>query len=431
MNILDPIRKVIEIHGLIPDDSQIVVAVSGGADSVALLHALHTLGVPVTVAHMNHQLRGADSDADEAFVRKLANELGVPFFSTTADVNQLAEESGQSIEMAARQARHEFFSEFAGETIALAHHADDQVETFLLKLARGAGTEGLGGMSFCQSIHELRIIRPMLEIRRSEILEWLVENELTWREDASNLDEHFLRNRVRHTILPLLEHELNPDIQNTILRTMDILREENAWMEGVLENQPFTAQQPLAAKRRLLRNWLFENGVNEIDYDAGEKILSLMKRGRGTKVYQLNERQRVVVEYGRPRFEQDEGPENIPSWKLSIEEGTGWRRDPGDRIGLLPAEASFDADRVGDATIEVRTYLPGDRMEPLGVDGSRKLQDIFTDCKVPRDRRKCIPVVLCRGEIIWLPGYRIASGWAVREPNGKSMHVRIEQNSHE
>lgn len=431
MNILEPIRKTLDVQGLIPDDSKIVVAVSGGADSVALLHALHTLEVPVSVAHMNHQLRGADSDADEAFVRKLANELNVPFFSTSADVIRLAEESGQSIEMAARQARHDFFAEFVGATIALAHHADDQVETFLLKLARGAGTEGLGGMPFCQSFHELSIIRPMLKIRRSEILEWLAENGLTWREDASNQDEHFLRNRVRHTILPLLEHELNPDIRNTILRTMDILREENTWMESVLENQSFAAQQPLAAKRRLLRKWLFENGANEIDYDAVEKILSLMERGRGTKIYQLNERQRVVVEYGQPRFEQNEMPGYIPSWKLIIEPGTGWRRDPSESIGLLPAEASFDADRVGGATIEVRTYLPGDRMEPLGVDGSRKLQDIFTDAKVPRERRKSIPVVLCRGEIIWLPGYRIASGWAVRGPNGKSMHVRIEQNSHE
>ena len=328
--------------------------------------------------------------------------------------------------MAARRARHDFFSGFDDATIALAHHADDQVETFLLRLARGAGPEGLGGMPFVQSLQGLRIIRPLLDLHRSEVVQWLEENEWAWCEDASNQDEQYLRNRVRHAALPLLENELNPNIRQAILRTMDILREENRWMETLLGDAALDSKLPLAAKRRLLRRWLFDNGATEASYDAVEKIISLMDNGNGTTVFELNDRQRVVVEYGQPHFEQMDAPRQEPVWQLTIEAGTGWRKDQCEVPGLLPAEASFDAGRVGDAPIEVRSYQPGDRMQPLGGVGTRKLQDIFTDRKVPREQRKRIPVVLCRGEIIWVPGYRIARDWAVRGTDGKSVHVRIE-----
>jgi len=428
VNIPDTIRKTIESHGLIPAGIPLVAAVSGGADSVALLHVLHALRIPATVAHLNHQLRGADSDADEQFVRSLADELGFPFISTSTNVTQLAAGSGLSIEMAARRARHDFFAEFGHATIALAHHADDQVETFLLRLARGAGPDGLSGMPFVQSIHGLRIIRPLLQLRRSQLVQWLDENGWTWREDASNQDVQYQRNRIRHVILPLLERELNPNIRQAILRSMDILREENDWMELLLGDAAFDAELPRAARRRLLRKWLFDQGAGEVGYDAVEKIISLMENGDGTRIFELNDRQRVVVEYGRPRFEQMDTPRAEPSWKLTITPGTGWRKDQCREVGHLPAEASFDAGRVGDAPIEVRSCQPGDRMQPLGGEGSQKLQDIFTDRKIPREQRKRIPVVVCRGEIIWLPGYRIARGWAVEGMNGPSVHVRIEQN---
>jgi len=446
------LRKMLELHGLIPDAANMVVGVSGGADSVALLRALHQLGIPVTVAHLNHQLRGAESDADEQFVRELAEELSLPLTVKRAAVSELAENSGLSIEMAARQARHEFFSEFEGAVIALAHHADDQVETFILKLARGAGPDGLGGMTHFQKLGSLKIIRPMLDIPRAEIIQWLEENGYEWREDASNSDEQFLRNRVRHTVLPLLEKELNPNVRETILRTMDILRAENEWMNAIIADcrlplhfVPLLSRRkaslrvpiadlPCAAQRRVLRKWLFENDAENVDYDAVEKILSLMDIGNGTTVFELNDRQRVVVEYGNPRFEQVEQASLpamdrqgcLPHFSLTLEKGTGWRKDHGRGVGILPAEASFDAGKVGDAPIEVRSFEPGDRIAPLGMEGSRKLQDIFTDQKIPRAQRSAIPVVVCRGEIIWLPGYRTARGWEVQGDTGNAVHVRVE-----
>jgi tRNA(Ile)-lysidine synthase len=432
----ETIRMTLNRLGLLSGEAKVVIGVSGGADSVALLRAFHELGICCTVAHVNHRLRGEDSDADEQFVRDLAGNLGFPVSVKSVDVKGLAERTGQSVEMAARQARHEFFAGFGPSTIALAHHADDQVETFFLKLARGAGAEGLGGMAYAQRIGPLRLIRPMLGIPRAEIIDWLKGHGFDWREDASNSDETYLRNRVRHTVLPMLEKELNPEIRDAVLRTMEILRDENAWMAEQLEGLTLETCGNKALRRRVLRNWLFENGAEEAGFDAVEQILRQMADGQGTTVFELNNRQRVVVEYGIPRFEHvvqagipaAGSPECRPDVLLTVEPGTGWRKDHGKGVGLLPAEASFDAAKVGDSPIEVRGWQPGDRMEPLGMEGSRKLQDILTDQKVPRLQRPRIPVVVCRREIIWLPGYRTARDWEVHGRNGNAVHVRIEQN---
>ncbi len=428
MNLVEAIRGAIEKHRLIPRGASVVAGVSGGADSVALLRILHEIGVPLTVAHLNHRLRGTESDSDETFVRNLADEQGLPLVAKAVDVESMAQSEGLSIEMAARRARHEFFAEFDGAAIALAHHADDQVETFLLKLARGASPEGLCGMAYAQQLGPLRLVRPMLDIPRSAILDWLKSNGFEWREDASNADGTYLRNRVRHTILPLLEQELNSNIRTTILRTMNILREENGWMEASIADCRLpTADLPLAMRRRVLRNWLFEQGATDVDFNAIERILALMDKTDGTSIHEINARQRVVVEYGRPRFEDlDDHFAAAPSWKLTVEPGRGWRRDHGKGAGNLPAEASFDADRINDAPIEVRPVMPGDRINPWGMEGSRKLQDILTDQKIPKAERSRIPVVVCRGTVIWVPGYRIDRDWAVPRPDASSVHVRIE-----
>ncbi len=445
MNLTETIRKTIAHHELIPAGAKVVVGVSGGADSVALLRVFQALEVPVTVAHLNHQLRGVESDGDEAFVRDLAEELGFPMVGKSVDVRKRAEASGLSLEMAARQARHDFFAEFGDAVVALAHHADDQVETFLLRLARGAGTEGLSGMSFAQTIGSLRLIRPMLKIPRPEILQWLEENHFAWREDASNRDPAFLRNRIRHSILPRLGRELNPNIRENILRTMEILQAENQCMDLIVDEasslEPHTTATrleasstlPLAVRRRLVRKWLFEQGAEEVGFEAVEKILALMDKAEGTTVFELNDWQRVVVEYGTSRLEfvgQAFQPargrqECLPHMVLTTELGRGWKKDGAEQIGALPAAASFDAERVGDAPITVRSFEPGDRMEPLGMEGHRKLQDIFTDAKIPRARRASIPVVVCRGEIIWIPGYRIDRKWKVHGTGEKSMHVHL------
>lgn len=425
--LIEIIRDAIQRYQLIPPGTKVVVGVSGGADSVALVHALHQLEIPLTVAHINHQLRGEASDADEQFVRELAEKLQLPFVHKSINVAQLSDESGESIEMAARKARHSFFAQLSPSVIALAHHADDQVETFFLKLARGAGTDGLSGMDFRQSMESFQIIRPMLEIPRDQIIKWLAARQIKWREDQTNTDLQFLRNRVRHSLLPLLEKELNPMLRKAVLRSMNILREENRWMNSLLDGLTLSDDLPIAMQRRLLRKWLFDHHAEDIGLESIDALLALKKAAKGSVQFTLNSHQRVVIEYGKLRFETNGLPLRQPLWEISQKKGVGWKKEDTKTIGQLPAEASFCAAMVGDSPVMVRSVEPGDCFEPLGVSGHRKLQDIFTDCKVPRAQRALIPVVICRDEIIWIPGYRIAKKWRVRGDKEASIYVSIEQ----
>ena len=427
MNVPESIREVLEQHGGIPDQ-KIVVGVSGGLDSVALLRALHQLGIYCEVAHLNHQLRGDESDADEVFVRDLSAELGFPFYSKSMDVQAKADQEGISLEMAARAARLAFFGKFEHAVIMLAHHADDQLETFFLRLARGAAGDGLGGMSFSQILGKVTVLRPMLEIPRAEIQKWMEKNQFTWREDSSNREDDFLRNRVRHQLLPLFEETLNPRFRSTLLRTMEIFRAEREWMDQLLGKIPMEewVEQPLAAQRRLLRRWLFENGVGELGFQSVESILSLMRKAEGTTFFPINAQQQLIIEYGKPRLASISSASN-PQWRLKIKKGTGWKKDPAKIPGTLPSEASFKLEKIGDSSLEVRAWRAGDRIAPLGMEGTRKIQDILVDQKIPQTKRASIPVVICRDEIIWLPGYRIARDWAVASPQDPSLHVCLNR----
>jgi tRNA(Ile)-lysidine synthase len=427
VNLPESIREALEQHGGIPTQ-RIVVGVSGGLDSVALLRALSQLAIPCTVAHLNHQLRGKEAEADEQFVRELAAELDLPFSSKSVDVKALAKQEGISLEMAARNARLAFFAEFEHSIIMLAHHADDQVETFFLRLARGAGTDGLGGISFSQVLKKVHILRPMLGISRAEIRKWMEENHFAWREDASNQEDTFLRNRIRHQLLPLFEETLNPRFRSTLLRTMDILRAERDWMDELTKKIPVEEwlNQPLAAQRRILRRWLFENGVGEVSFESVETMLSLMKKREGTTFYPLNAQQQIIIEYGQPRLSSSTSPSD-PRWRLEIKKGVGWEKEPSNALGIFPAKAAFNLQKIGESPLKVRVWQAGDRIAPLGMKGHRKIQDILTDQKIPKTQRASIPVVLCRGEIIWLPGYRISRDWAVCSPQDPSIQVRLER----
>jgi tRNA(Ile)-lysidine synthase len=177
-----------------------------------------------------------------------------------------------------------------------------------------------------------------------------------------------------------------------------------------------------------LRNWLFNQGATGVDFSMVDKILALMERSRGTVYFELTSTQRIVIEYGTLRFENQPATPVKPQWTLHLKKGVGWKKDHGKGAGILPAEASFSAKMIGDSPVQVRGFEPGDRIKPMGMDGSRKLQDIFTDQKIPRAQRSTIPVVLCRDEIIWIPGYRTARGWHVKGESEKSIHICIEHN---
>ncbi|MBL7016477.1 MAG: tRNA lysidine(34) synthetase TilS [Kiritimatiellales bacterium] len=394
---LGKIQASIEREHLIPDGTSVVVGVSGGADSVALLHILHRLGYTMTAAHLNHCIRGVEADADEAFVKAVCKELDVECVTAKTDVPALAKEKGISLEMAAREARHSFFETFGNVRVALAHHADDQLETFFLRAARGSGPSGLAGMRPAQKVAAMQLLRPMLGIRRVEILQWLENNGIEWREDASNTDETIPRNLVRHQILPTLG-KINERAAENILRTMEILRDE--------EDHP-----EKAARRREARDWLIEHGVSPT-FDAVEQFIEFSARTDGTTFLDL-EGVRVKNEYGS--VNADATPS---SRSIRMEQS----------IGILRGkwQASVSLEKIEGREVTVRTPLPGDRMNPYGMEGSKKLQDIFTDLKIPQAQRAEWPVVECGGEIIWLPGYRIARDWDLSSDNEPALHLFCE-----
>ena len=462
------VQNTIQKHRLLQPGDHVLIAVSGGADSVALAYALHFLRrqyrLSLTLAHLNHGIRGGAADQDMNFVKELAWRLGLYCALGKVDVPRMARVRGVSLEMAAREARYDFLERVAREIrancVATAHTADDQVETVFLKMARGVGPQGIGGIPYCTDRHGIRIIRPCRDVTHSEAVRFLRRYGLIWREDKSNSDMTFLRNRVRHQVLPLLESRLNPQIRRAILRMAELLREENEWLDSIARrlwnecverakrdklNVDKLNRLPLAARRRVLRLWLVSGGVDadQLGFETIENIERLLVAPRGTRAVPISGALRVMRRYRSLAMEKNAVAVGIvfrekvavpgetvlqdPGLRIITKWAAGIIRQRGVRAGDLPAAASLGAEAMGHSPLYVRSWKAGDRIHPLGMEGSRKLQDLFVDQKVPRDSRDRIPIFECRGEIVWIPGYRIARGWEVKNPRSPSLHIYVCQ----
>jgi len=277
-----------------PPVARYLIGVSGGRDSIALLHWLVNLGYKkLIVCHLNHQLRGRSSDADARFVEKLAKKYNVDFELGAANVRALARKKKMSLETAAREARYSFFSRAAKRRrchkIFLAHHADDLVETFLLNLIRGAGLTGLAGMRDVSSRHidgvDLTIVRPLLSIWRSDIDKYVRECHLRFREDATNKNLAPTRNRIRNRIIPYLEKLLGRNIRQNIWRTAIIAAEEEKWLDNHVPNStnadlslPKLCALPVALQRRSILKWLRAQNISDVGFDVVELVRSLLDR---------------------------------------------------------------------------------------------------------------------------------------------------------
>lgn len=446
----------------IPGSRLILAGVSGGADSMAMLHALATGGLPdgmrLAAAHLNHGIR-PEAVADADFVECHCRQLGIPFYTAKVDVPALAKEDGVSPEMAARKARYSFFAEIAAAAgavaVATAHTLDDQAETVLLKLCRGAGSAGLDGIAPRTGICGITVIRPMLKITRASVEEYMSANGLSWREDATNADTAMLRNAIRHNILPQLAGYLNPGIKEALARTADIMRAENDFIEKAARvayektlnanrelNIAALAVLPTALQRRVVRIWLIKSAAaHEMTFDTVERILSITRSNCGTGCLTLSNRQQVNREYNSLKIvpisensaEADitETVLNVPGvtrlanceLEISATLRRGFERTKPPGIGCYPATAVirfFEGE-----TIRVRSRRPGDRIHPIGMEGSRKLQDIFIDAKLPQRRRNTIPVFEIDGRIAWIAGYRIAADRAVRHQHDSSLELKV------
>jgi tRNA(Ile)-lysidine synthase len=432
------VQATIHKHQMLVQRDRVLAGVSGGADSVCLAVVLKELGYDVAIAHVNHGLRGAESDADEAFTAALAQRLGVRFFTRTVVL------MAGNIEAAGREARKEFFSQLFVEhgftKVAVAHNRQDRVETFLLNLLRGAGPSGLISMSPVSG----STIRPLVESSREEIEAYLDAQEQSWRTDSSNLDLNFARNRLRHSVIPQLLAEFNPNLLKTLSRTVEILEGEDAWMRGlaeewlrrngtkdedgfVLEVGPLQAA-PLALVRRLLRGALQQGGcdLQDVSFDQIESLRVLLEDGKSGKRIALPHGVEVAREFGKLAFRHEFGPPAEYEYDLKIpgsvhirELGKIFRADVVGEAENAPGERVFvDASSIG-PYVRIRNWKPGDYYRPVGLPAG-KLKKLFQRARIPRRYRASWPVMVADSTIIWVASFPVSREFA---PRGQSQKI--------
>jgi tRNA(Ile)-lysidine synthase len=448
--------RTIERHGLFPPGARVLVAASGGADSTALVCLLVEIAGRLRLevaglAHLNHGLRGGASDGDEQFCRELARRHGLRFAVSHADVRAAAREWHRGIEDAGRRLRYDFFSrvvqQLGATHVAVGHTRDDQAETLLLNLLRGAGTIGLAAMQPARDA----VVRPLIECSHAELVAWLGERGVPFREDASNLDRRFLRNRVRHDVLPALAGPF-PSVASALARSAEIVRAEAAHLDALAaetlealghgEESALVidagklAGLPLAVARRVVLRALGNRaGGRFVGFNQVERVLALAA-GRVRGPLSLPG-QRAEVVAGRLVLTSvagrlHEGAPNAGSsgnfWRelLSIpgealladgrrvsSELRHWRGSLAEcRAQSSPVEVMVDAGLV--SNLSVRFRRQGDRFRPLGLGGHKSLQDFFTDRKVPRRDRALTPLVVDGGgRIVWVAGFAISEDFRV------------------
>ncbi len=455
----------IRAYELVHAGDRVGVATSGGADSVALLRAMlalrEELGAILSVVHVNHGLRGAESDADEEFVAALAREYSLPLHSARIDVRGYAAEHKLSIEAAARAVRYGYFSGLIPaevDRIATAHTLDDQAETVLLRLLRGAGTRGLAGIyrtvdaaepwnADCEersSAPQPRIIRPLLETSRAQVIEFLRDLGQTWREDASNQDRAYLRNRVRHDLLPLLEREFNPNLRVLLAQTAEVAGEEESWwakaVASVFESRaicpgdPFPARHfaglEIAMQRRVLRA-MAEAGGFVLDFAEVERARAAVAGG-GAGRQQVSAELAIELRRHRDspvtfRFHAEgfvgetrgllyDYALKVPG-QLDVPE-LGFRLCVERVVGQVPGSL---ASALAEHKLRVRNWRAGDRFHAEGRSGEKKIKELFQLYRIPAGERANWPVVECAGEIIWVRGLPPSENWKARPGESHSL----------
>lgn len=468
----DQLSRIDEV-GWLPPGSRLLLAVSGGSDSMAMLHLL-SAGAgkrkwEIGVAHLDHGLRGSESRQDAAFVRRAAKAYGWPAHIRRQDVEALACERGESVEMTARGCRHDWFESLAKRHHythwVLAHTRDDQAETLLLRLLRGAGIEGLQAMAPVSQLRHQWVVRPFLDCPKEQLQEYLKERQLSWREDISNADWGYARNRVRHQLVPLLQ-SYNPRIQETLARTAQLLRQDYGIISDTVtadfkaclpakapphkQNQAALnlrawRQLPQARQRHVIHRWLLSClNPEDVTFDAVQRVQHLCRATKGTQRVSLPGNQVALREYDLLLFLSEPHPQSVDietileagntdakEWGVQIQITTarGYQQVREAGIANYPAEAYISAAIVPEGSLRIRSWQPGDRMIPYGCQGSRKVQDIFTDAKIPGPQRHSIPLFVSQGRIVWIPGYRIAAHVAVESATAPSYHIRVRRMS--
>jgi tRNA(Ile)-lysidine synthase len=444
--VLRTVKDTIARYAMFDQGDRVLVAVSGGSDSAALVHILHTIAgdfsLKLAVAHLNHSLRGQESERDVAFVAGLAKKLDLAFFNDKRDVKAFQRRRRLSLEEAARRVRYEFFDDIAAnqgfDKVALGHHSNDNAELVLMNLLRGSGPLGLTGIA---AVRDSKIVRPLIHLKHAEILAYVSAKNLTFVTDTSNMDPVHRRNQIRHYLIPELKKSYNPAIVDSLNRLGEILQAEDQWMDQTLE--PLYAEtisdhgadgirvdlsaitlHP-AVGRRIIRKaiWRVKQDLRRITFAHVEAVMDLAARSCSSGCLDLPDGIRVIREATVLRIKKEDQKSRVPKidyhYTITAEGTTVIKEanivlklkeidieDVPDFKDAARTRAFLDRDRL-QFPLMVRNFLPGDRFSPLGLNGSQKLKKFFINNKIPVHRRKSCPLLLSGDKIIWVGGLRI------------------------
>lgn len=443
---LERVRKTITRYNMLPRGSRVAVAVSGGPDSVCLLHVLRELApafdVSLSVAHLNHQLRGDESDEDERFVAELAAHLGLPFHRTSADVAAVKD----NLEQAGRRARRAFFAGLEADRVALGHTRDDQAETVLFRMLRGSGLRGLAGIYpvTSEDSGEPSYIRPLIDVTRAEVVEFLRGRGICWREDSSNFDSRFARNRIRGSLLPQIARDWNPRIGESLGQLATLAHDEERWWRSYIEDlsagilleraggielrASALAALPTAVSRRLIRRAIAQvkADLRRVEFAHVERVLELAAQGEGDGrlfLPGLDIRRSfdwIRVAAAAPRVDLSSIRLAIPgtyavSGESCLHLEIAPQSSPSKKGATLKA-AELSLRRLP-RVLELRGWKPGDHYRPQGQDRDQKIKEMFQVERVPSWLRASWPIVSSGDTILWARKFGAAAEFAAsREP---------------
>ncbi len=461
-NTINKVINTINENKMLSKGDGIIVALSGGPDSICLLHVLHLLkekyDLTIYAAHVNHMLRGKESDTDEKVCREYCESLGIKFYSRSVDVEKMASEQGISTEMAGRDARYSFFEELmdkiGAQKVAVAHNQNDQAETVLMRLMRGTGIEGLVGI---KPVRDEIFIRPIINVTRAEIEKYCEVNKLPARIDKTNYEPIYSRNKVRLELIPYIEKNFNSDIMSTLSRMCELIKRDEEFIQEnvtkffekvcdisdekvIIYNDAFNLHPAVIS--RIIRKALliFKGDINNIQSIHVDNVIKIQKSETG-KFTVVPKGILITNVYGNieiTRQQKNKSRKLDMNQSVELKLGDNYVENLGVifRIRQVSNYKSmnfkgkenikyFNCDNV--KNISVRVRKDGDRFVPFGMKGSKKLKDIFMDLKVPREKRDFVPLLCFDEEISWIVGYKISDKFKVHEGVKNIIEVTVER----
>ncbi|MBU3093678.1 tRNA lysidine(34) synthetase TilS [Clostridium sp. CM028] len=455
----ETVMDFIKENSMFDKGDKVIVAFSGGPDSTCLLYILNNfkeeLGITLIGAHLNHCLRGDESDKDQEYAKEICESLNIDFYSEKVDVHRISKEKNLSCEMAGREARYEFFEQLMvklnANKVALAHNANDQAETILMRIMRGTGIEGIVGI---RPVRDKIYVRPILRLSRKKIEKYCLNNNINPRIDKSNLENIYARNKVRLELIPYMEQNFNKDIIKTLNRLSDIVKKDNDYLENISEKEykkhceigqqrviinkaAFAEHEAILS--RIIRSALLAVNHNLYNFEKVHiySIIELQRHETGKSIMLP---QNIIVEncYGNIHIyicvKATEANNNQYSLNINQENfihslNKVVKIDVNPKLQFTEFKENdcikyFDYDKIKKPII-FRYRKDGDRFIPLGMKGSKKIKDLFIDLKIPKAQRNAIPLICFGDDIGWVVGYRVSEKFKVTKDTKNILQIRI------